>query len=134
VTDLAGRIENLAHEYQKERRDLEEGDLTPLVIQALCEYGLDPGKYRPSPTPMNPNKPVNPVTLGSMDDVEISFLTADITAIVQDIAEAKDNGPDPERISARRVGRVFGRLRLHAVPRSSGKTGIRLTRDTLVPQ
>jgi hypothetical protein len=121
VTDLAGRIEALAQDYQKERHDLEEGDLTPLVIQALCEYGLDPGKYRHAPTPVNPNNPINPVTLGSMDDIEISFLTADITAIVQEIAAAKDNGPDPERISARRVGRVFGSLRLHAVPRSSGK-------------
>jgi hypothetical protein len=118
VTHLAGRIKALAHDYQKDRRDLEAGDLTPLVIQALCEYGLDPNKYRHTPTPMNP---INPITFGSMDDAEIYFLTADITTLVKEIAEAKDNGPDPERINPRRVGRVGGRLRLHAVPRPSGK-------------
>jgi predicted RNA-binding Zn-ribbon protein involved in translation (DUF1610 family) len=114
VHDLSSRMEALAHAYQKERRDLEEHDLMPLVIQALCDYAVHP-------TPINPVNPMNPINMGSPDDTEIQFSTADITAIVKTLAQAQETGPDPETINAKRVGRVFGKMRLQEVPRPSGK-------------
>lgn len=121
VTALATRIDALAQAYQQERRDLEEHDLMPLVIQALCEYGMNPSAYMNATTPINPVNPIDPIKVGSPDDAEMQFLTADITAIVKDLAQAQENGPDPETISPKRVGRVFGRMRLQEVPRPSGK-------------
>jgi hypothetical protein len=46
---------------------------------------------------------------------------SDITEMVKEFAQAKENGPDPERVSKSRVGRVFGSIRLREVPRPSGK-------------
>src|SRR5262245_60232891 len=77
-------------------------------IQALCEYGANPGAYVNSTTPINPVNPMNPINMGSPDDAEIQFATIDITAIVKTLAQAHETGPDQETISARRVGRVFG--------------------------
>jgi hypothetical protein len=71
-------------------------------------------------TPINPINPDTPIKLESMDDAEICFLTADITAIVKVLAETKENGPNPETITTKRVGRVFGKMRLTEVPRPSG--------------
>jgi hypothetical protein len=121
VAALANRIDTLAQAYQKERRDFEEHDLMPLVIQALCEYSLNPSAYINATTPINPVSPMNPINMGSPDDTEIQFSTADITAIVKTLAQAQETGPDPETISAKRVGRVFGKMRLQEVPRPSGK-------------
>jgi hypothetical protein len=86
----------------------------PFVIQVLCEYAVNP-------TPMNPVNPITPINMGSPDDTEIQFCTADVTAIVKTLARAQETGPDPETINAKRVGRVFGKMRLHEVPRPSGK-------------
>jgi hypothetical protein len=114
VDGLAPRIQQLAHDYQRERCNFEEHDLMPLVIQALCEYAINP-------TPINPMNPITPINMGSPDDAKIHFLTADITAIVKTLAEAQETGLDPETITAKRVGRVFGKMRLYEVPRPSGK-------------
>jgi hypothetical protein len=65
---------------------------------------------------------MNPLNMGSPDDAEIQFSTADITAIVKTLAQAQETGPDPETITPKRVGRVFGTMRLTEVPRPSGKT------------
>jgi hypothetical protein len=65
--------------------------------------------------------PVNPIKVGSPDDAEMQFLTADITTIVKDLAQIQENGPSLKAISAKHVGRVFGKMRLQEVPRPSGK-------------
>jgi hypothetical protein len=122
VTALANRIDALAQAYQQERRNLDEHDLMPLVIQALCEYGLNPSAYMTATTPINPMNPIDPIKVESPDDAEIQFATAGIAAIVKTLAQAQETGPDPETITAKRVGRVFGKMRLQEIPRPSGKT------------
>jgi hypothetical protein len=121
VTDLYRRMEALSQAYQKERLDLEGADLIPLVIQALCEYGIDSSASMSPATPINSINPVDPIKIGSPDDADIRFLTADITTMVKALANTQENGPDPETISTKRVGRVFGKMRLKEVPRPSGK-------------
>jgi hypothetical protein len=100
--------------YQKERHDLEGTDLTPLVIEALCDFGINP-------TPTNPANPTNPINIGSLDDAEIQFSTADITALVKTLAQNKEAGAEADKITTHRVGRVFRGIRLEEVQRPSGK-------------
>jgi hypothetical protein len=63
---------------------LEGNDLLPLVIQALCGYG---------PASINPMNPVDPIKVGSPDNAEIQFLTADRTTMVKALAQTQENGP-----------------------------------------
>ena len=116
VTDLSSRMEALSQAYQKERLDLEGADLMPLVIQGLCQYGIAPA------TPINPINPINPIKWGSPDETEIQFSTADITELVITLAQNQETDMDPQAINTRRVGRVFGRMRLEKVQRPSGAT------------
>lgn len=81
-----------------EHADLEGNNLILLVIQALCGYG---------PTPINPMNPVNPIKVGNPDDEDIQFLTADIPAIVTDLAQTQESGPSLVRLSQNRRLSMF---------------------------
>lgn len=107
VAELFERMEALSHAYQQERPDLEPPDLMALAIQALCHYAM---------------KSISAMSVEvSAPDEPISFTTADLTAIVQDLAKDQETGIEPESISTRRVGRVLGKMRLKAKPRPGGK-------------
>ena len=114
VDGLVARMHALSVAYQKERLDLDESDLLPLVIEALCDFGINP-------TPINPINPINPISVGSLDDAEIQFSTEDITGLVKTLAQDKEIGAEADKITTRRVGRLFRGIRLEEVPRPSGK-------------
>jgi hypothetical protein len=76
--------------YQSERPNLEVGDLTALVIRALCRFLTDNG-----------------ITRG-----EARFQTGALVALAKQIAEDEELDFDLDRIDGRRVGRVLGKMRL----------------------
>ncbi len=93
---LFERLDALSVAYQTERTDLEIGDLTVLVIRALCRYAVCAVSA------------VNVETL----DASFSFGTNAITKFTKEVAEETEADMDPESITARRVGRVLGKMRL----------------------
>lgn len=102
VTGLYARMERLSTSYQKEREQLESGDMTALVIRALCKC-LD----------------CDVVTLCDPCDVstggdfaEKEFIrTADIEAAAKDIAGVDELDLDLEKIGSRQIGRILSKLR-----------------------
>jgi hypothetical protein len=118
VTDLYSKMEALAQAYQKERPDLEPADLMALTIRALLHYSISS---------------VSSISRGSGEDAENCFETATITHIAKELAQEQELGIDPEQISSRRIGRIFGKMRLHEKPRSGsgGKRQWRITKGEL---
>jgi hypothetical protein len=118
VTDLSARIDALSQGYQTERPDLEPADLMALTIRALLHYSVSS---------------VSSITRESGEDAENCFETATITEIAKQLAQDEELGFDPEQISSRRVGRVFGRMRLKEKARSGsgGKRQWRLSKGEL---
>jgi hypothetical protein len=96
MVGLFDRLEALSMAYQEERADLEIGDLTALVIRALCRYVVNDVYDVATSTP----------------DMPFSFGTSAIAKLVKDVAEEIEADLDPEAITARRVGRVLGKMRL----------------------
>jgi hypothetical protein len=94
-------METLSVGYQRERSDLESGDLTTLVIQALCAYTI---------SAINGEAP---------SAWEWVLTTQEITHIAQLITRVNDG--DPDCITNRRVGRVLGRMRLEKTHRPGGQ-------------
>jgi hypothetical protein len=78
------------------RAELEVGDLTSLVIHALCRYAVSTGSA------------VSRETLGQ----SFTFSTGAITQLAKDLADEIEADLDLETITARRVGRVLGKMRL----------------------
>jgi hypothetical protein len=93
---LFDRLEALSVAYQEERADLEIGDLTALVIRALCRYVVTDVYDVSKETP----------------DTAFSFGTSAVTKLAKDLAEEIEADIDPESITSRRVGRVLGKMRL----------------------
>jgi hypothetical protein len=118
VDNLAGRIEAVSQGYQTQRPDLEPADLTALTIRALLHYSVSS---------------VSSMKKGSPEDAENCFETATITEIAKQLAQDEELGFEAEQISSRRIGRVFGRMRLKAQPRSGsgGKRQWRLSKGEL---
>jgi hypothetical protein len=105
---LWDRMEVLSVHYQQERGDLESGNLTALVIRALCGCAISATNGE-TPTCFN-------------------FTTAEIVLLARAIAQVSDRDPDP--ITNQRVGRVLGRMRFQKAPRPGGR-GSRRWRVTL---
>ncbi len=109
---LWDRMEELAWKYHRdEKPDLETGDLTTLVIRALCkcvEGGVS-GVKKEIPK-------------------EWIFNTSDIIAMTKQSAEEMGADIDPECITSRRVGRKMGEMRFERV---KGTKGVRQWRITL---
>ena len=102
VTGLYARMERLSTSYQKERQELEGGDMTALVIRALCKC-LDCDV-------MTLCDPCDVSTGGDFDGKEF-IRTADIEAAAKDIAGADELDLDMEKIGSRQIGRILSKLR-----------------------
>jgi len=96
VSGLFARLDALSVAYQSERIELEYGDLTALVIRALCRYAEDH---------------VDAVSTKA-DAVSFPVGTSDLTAQVKEFIEADELDIDQDAVSARRVGRVLAKMRL----------------------
>jgi len=110
TTGIFERLEALSVAYQEERVDLEVGDLTGVVIRALCRYAVTAVRA------------VNVETLTE----SFSFGTSAIAKLAKELAEEIEADIDPESITARRVGRVLGKMRLRA-DRTAKRKGWRIT-------
>jgi hypothetical protein len=115
TTGLFDRLEALSAAYQEERVALEVDDLTALVIRALCRYAADAVCA------------INVETLPA----SFSFQTAAIAKLAKEIAEEIEADIAEESITARRVGRVLGKMRLKA-DRSARCKGWRMTLGDLL--
>lgn len=102
VTGLYARMESLSTGYQKERQEFESGDMTALVIRALCKC-LDCDLVTLS-------DPCDVSAGGDVDEKEF-IRTADIEAAAKDIACADELDIDPERLGSRQIGHILGKLR-----------------------
>lgn len=113
VGGLFRRMEQLSMDYQSERIDLEPGDLTALVIRALCRYAV------------NADSAVSLET-----SKKFTFKTAQIVEVVKEIAEETEADIDPDYITSRRVGRALGKMRLKP-DRDSQKKGWVITQSEI---
>jgi hypothetical protein len=111
VEGLWDRMQELAKNYQQERPEMESGDLTALVIRALCHCAVSA---------------ISAVANGTPPKTWI-LKTADITAAAKVVAADSELDIDPDRVTSRRVGRVLSRMRLEQIPRPGGH-GSRLWR------
>ena len=102
VTGLYSRMESLSVGYQKERQQLESGDMTALVIRALCKcLDCDVETFC---------DPCDVSTEGAADEKEF-VRTADIEAAAKVIAEADELDIDLEKLGSRQIGRILSKLR-----------------------
>jgi hypothetical protein len=112
LSGLWDRMEKLSVGYQEERGDMESGDLTVLVIRALCRVaGCDISDIR------------------DVSDIKgegktWTLKTSQITETAKEIAEELELDVKLEDITSRRIGRVLGKMRFKKA-RESGK-GTRL--------
>lgn len=105
VQGLGQRLEQLSGLYQSERPNLETADMTALVIQALAK-GLGDAEHG-------------------------SFATKDITSNVKQIAQETELDIDEDKITARRIGKALGRMRLAHEKNHSKARAWRVTRKEL---
>jgi hypothetical protein len=103
MPDLYTRMETLSLAYQAERPDLEPADLTALTIWALLHYAINS---------------ISSISAESSEDATMDFATAEITDLVKQRVQDQELGFRAEDITTRRVGRVFGQMRLREKPRS----------------
>jgi hypothetical protein len=113
VPGIFGRMETLSVAYQSERIDLEPGDLTALVVRALCHYAITA---------------VDAVN-GEIPE-RFTFKTSQIVEETKILAEEIEADIDAESINSRRVGRVLGKMRLKP-DRDSKKKGWCITRSEI---
>ena len=104
-TGLWERMEALSVAYQRERAGLETGNLTVLVIQALCCCAVNAGDDSGSE--------------GELFPASFVCTTEEVTMFA--VALAEKYGGEVERITNRRVGQAMGRMRLEKAPRPGGK-------------
>lgn len=109
VEGLWRRMEGLSVSYQAERQEFESGDLTVLVVRALCRCAqLDPA---------------DPEDINGLERraVEWVLKTAQITDAARALAEELELDMEAEHITARRVGRTLGKMRLRQAKRVSAR-------------
>jgi hypothetical protein len=99
VGGLWKRMNQLSQNYQAERQEFESGDLSSLVIQALCKcFQVEAHAICA----------VNAVS----DEATYKFITTkDITATVRELALDFEANIDIERINEKRIGRILSKLR-----------------------
>lgn len=105
MAGLWDRIEALSIAYQEERVDLEIGDLTAIIIRAVCRYA------------------VNAISAVSKESIQkaFTFKTSEITQAAKEVVEEIEADMDPDSVTSRRVGRVLGKMRLRAERTSKAK-------------
>lgn len=119
VSGLWERMERLSVSYQGERGDMESGDLTVLVIRALCRLvGCD----------LMDVKDVSDIKDVNGESGTWKLRTSDITEKAKLVAQDLELDIDQERITERRIGRVLGGMRFQ----SARKAGERRFRGWIV--
>jgi hypothetical protein len=101
MKDLYKRMEAISINYQEERQSLRSGDLTTLVIRALCHCASQAGCAGKSSGWV--------------------FTSEDIKSEVLNVADEIESAINRESITTIRVGRVISKLRLPESPRPGGK-------------
>ena len=99
------RLEGLSVRYQTERSGLEAGDLTVLVLRALCVWTT---------------RAIEDAIRRTGDAPYTFVVTTDEVVTFAKTITQKDEG-DPATINHRTVGHVLGHMRLPRVPRSGGQ-------------
>ncbi|HEX9105984.1 MAG TPA: hypothetical protein VF832_02120, partial [Longimicrobiales bacterium] len=124
-TGLFERMEALSRAYQAERTDLETSDLMALVIEALSQCGGGAVKAIRAVSAIN-GEGVTGKDGATGGAAEGSFVvtTKEVQQAIADAA-GEEELEDAERLSARKVGRMLGRMRLRQEPRPGGKGGRR---------
>ncbi len=123
---LWARMEALSQSYQGESPDLEAGDLTRLVVAALCQRATRsistilqeegaPQRLIPLPTLAGP---APAYYSGPRLPPVFEFATSEISALAQTLGIQTEADFPPERINPRRVGMVLGKLRFKRASRS----------------
>jgi hypothetical protein len=101
VAGLYSRMESLSLGYQRERQQLESGDLTALVIRALCVC-LDSDVVTFG----------DPCDVSDKDTDEKEFIrTAVIEEAAKAIAKTDELDIDIEKLDSRQIGRILSKLR-----------------------
>jgi hypothetical protein len=113
-TGLWERLEALSVHYQRERSDLESGNLTVLVIRALWYCAISAIRAISAIDKETPS--------------EFIFTTDQVVLFAMAITKQDDG--DPHTITNRIVSRLLGQMRLQKAPRPGGK-GSRRWRVTL---
>jgi hypothetical protein len=98
-------LEGLSAQYQTERSDLEAGDLTVLVIRALCVWTA--------------RAIIEAIRHSGEAPSSFVVTTDEVVAFAQALTK-KDEG-DPASITHWHIGRVLGRMRLAKAPRPGGQ-------------
>ena len=101
-------------EYQKERIDLEPGDLTALVIRALVRLIFGDVSVVKDVSDVSKVTPLE---------------TSRITEATRKVAEDMEADIDPDFINSRRVGRVLGKMRIKKGDKSTAKGWQIITSD-----
>ena len=104
------QMEELSMKYQDERPGLEPGDLTGLVIRALCRV-VRSTKIEASPRDMSDVSDISDIKI-EIPDRDWVFFTEAITDAAQEIARDEDLDLDVEHLTSRRIGRSLGKMRL----------------------
>jgi hypothetical protein len=107
VTKLFLRIETLSQDYQKERPEMESGDLTALVIRALCQVAVTA---------------ISSVTaVDNGHSRQWTCKTKELVEAAKRIIIESELDLDPERINSRRIGRVLSKMRFKQEARAKGQ-------------
>jgi hypothetical protein len=115
IGGLFQRLEAMSWHYQQEETaEQQSGDLTLLILQAICKLAADKSDIK--------------------DNCDISlttwtFSTSQISEAAQTVAEGAEADIDKESITSRKVGRLLGKLRLRKT-REAGR-GTRQWQTTL---
>ncbi len=99
IQGLFGRMEGLSVGYQRERRELEKGDMTSLVLRAIVEC-IEP----------QANEEIDLQQLRAAGKVH-RLRTDAVTDAAQRLVEVEELDFDSEHITTRSVGRILGKLR-----------------------
>jgi hypothetical protein len=111
---LYERLDRLSVRYQTERQEMESGDLTSLVIRALCHCAVS----------------AESAVKEGETKKEWILTTEQVRQAVVVVARDSESDINTERVTGRSVGRILGKMRLRQEPRPGGK-GSRKWRVTM---
>jgi hypothetical protein len=116
VKGLWKKMDGLSRKYQAEKQEFESGDITSLVIRALCKcFGTEVSA-------------ISAISAISLEEDSKFVTTKEVAEAVREIAVELDADIDVDRISEKRVGRVLSKLRLNRLrPRGSKGRGWYIT-------
>jgi hypothetical protein len=115
VDGLLDRMKTLSLAYQEEKPELEIPDITSLTIRAMCESAT---KQTPTFVPLGTLRDSRDT---NKDTPYYIFSATSIAEKIKELIESEELPFNPERISADRVGRVMGQMRLKRGRKTGGK-------------